>query len=116
MESLIKAGAFCSLGSRAQIMRILDQALELAQNRQRDRQNGQISLFDLDKEFDKGLELPDVPEFDEKEILKMEKEYMGIYLTTHPLFSLRDILQKETSSDIITCLESTEEKKVILAG
>lgn len=116
LESLIKAGAFGSLGNRAQIMRVVDQVFELAHNRQRDQQSGQISLFDLDQNLDEGIELPDVPEFDEKEILKMEKEYMGIYLTSHPLFSVREFLQYTTSSDIITCLESGEEKKVILGG
>ena len=116
LESLIKAGAFGSLGNRAQIMRVVDQVLELAQNRQKDQQRGQISLFDLDQNLDQGIELPDVPEFSEKEIMKMEKEFMGIYLTTHPLLSVRDFLQNATTSDIISCLESNEERKVILGG
>lgn len=116
LESLIKAGAFQSLCNRAEAMRVMDQALELAQNRQKDMESGQISLFDLDRNLDEGLEMPDLPEFEESEILKMEKEYMGIYLTTHPLLSVQDILKRNTSSEITACLESIEEKKVILGG
>jgi len=115
-ESLIKAGALGTLCSRAQAMRVLDMALELAQNRQKDLQSGQISIFDLDYELDEGFEMPDIKEFEENEILKMEKEYIGIYLTTHPLFSVQEFMKRNTSSDIISCLESTEEKKVILGG
>jgi len=116
LESLIKAGAFQSLCFRSQAMRVLDQALELAQNRQKDQQSGQISLFDIDGELDEGLEMPDIAEFPEADILKMEKEYLGIYLTAHPLFAVQDYLKRVTSSDILSCLESTEEKKVILGG
>jgi len=116
LESLIKAGAFQSLCNRAEAMLVMDQALELAQNRQKDMESGQISLFDLDRNLDEGLEMPDLPEFEESAILKMEKEYMGIYLTTHPLLSVQDILKRNTSSEIAACLESLEEKKVILGG
>lgn len=116
LESLIKAGGFQSLCNRAQAMKVLDQALELAQNRQKDNEKGQISLFDLDDKLDDGLEMPLVPEFEENEILKMEKEYIGIYLTAHPLLSVNEIMRNITSSDIMTCLESSDEKKVILGG
>ncbi|NBJ16259.1 MAG: DNA polymerase III subunit alpha [Dehalobacter sp. 4CP] len=116
LESLIKAGAFQSLCSRAQAMKVLDQALELAQNRQKDSESGQMSLFDLDQDLDGGLVMPEIPEFSENEILKMEREYIGIYLTAHPLYSVNDLLRKITSSEIAACLESTEEKKVILGG
>lgn len=116
LESLIKAGAFQSLCNRAQAMKVLDQALELAQNRQRDNETGQISLFDLDQDLEEELDMPDIPDFEEDEILKMEKEYIGIYLTAHPLLSVQELLKRVTSSDVLTCLESTEEKKVILGG
>jgi DNA polymerase-3 subunit alpha len=116
LESLIKAGAFQSLCSRAQAMKVLDQALELAQNRQKDSESGQMSLFDLDQDLDEGLIMPEIPEFNENEILKMEREYIGIYLTAHPLYSVNDLLRKITSSEIAACLESAEEKKVILGG
>lgn len=116
LESLIKAGAFQSLCSRAQALKVLDQAVELAQNRQKDRESGQISLFDLNKNFEQGLKLPEIEEFSEKEIMKMEKEFLGIYLTGHPLLPVAEKIKEVTSADIASCLESSEEKKVILGG
>ncbi|UWG98967.1 DNA polymerase III subunit alpha [Dehalobacter sp. DCM] len=116
LESLIKAGAFQSLCKRAQAMKVLDQALELAQNRQKDAESGQISLFDLDETIQENIVMPDIPEFTENEILKMEREYIGIYLTAHPLDAVQEVLKQVTSSNIASCLESTDEKKVILGG
>lgn len=116
LESLIKAGAFQSLCTRAQAMRVIDKALELAHNRQRDAECGQISLFELDHDLDKGLLMPDIDDFEQDEILKMEREYIGIYLTSHPLFSVNSYLKNLISADIAVCLECSEEKKVILGG
>lgn len=116
LESLIKAGAFQSLCNRAQAMKVLDQALELAQNRQKDNESGQISLFDLDQEMDEGLEMPDIADFEEDVILKMEKEYIGVYLTAHPLLAVKELFRRITTSEIAACLESGEEKKVVLGG
>lgn len=116
LESLIKAGAFGSLCRRSQAIAVLDQALELAQNRQRDSESGQISLFDLDQDLDEGLAMPDIAEFPESDILKMEKEYIGIYLTAHPLQSVYAVLKRHISTEIAACLESNEEKKVIVGG
>ncbi len=116
LESLIKAGAFQSLCNRAQAMKVLDQALELAQNRQKDNEIGQISLFDLDQGLDEDLDMPEIAEFEENEILKMEKEYIGVYLTAHPLSYVNELLRRVTTSEIASCLESEEERKVILGG
>ena len=116
LESLIKAGAFQSLCTRAQAMKALDKALELAHYRQRDNESGQISLFEMDDNLDKGLSMPDIEDFEQDEILKMEKEYIGIYLTSHPLSSVNHYLKNLISSDVAGCLESSEEKKVILGG
>jgi len=118
LESLIKAGAFNSLCNRAQAMRVLDQALELAHSRRRDSELGQISFFDLTEQTDMedDLVMPDIPEFEEDQILKMEKEYIGAYLTTHPLLSVNSYLKSIVSSDIATCLEEARERQVILGG
>jgi len=118
LESLIRAGAFNSLCNRAQAIRVLDQALELAHSRRRDSELGQISFFDLagQTEIEDDLVMPDVPEFTEDQILKMEKEYIGIYLTTHPLLSVNDYLKNIISSDIATCLEHFQDERVILGG
>jgi len=116
LESLIRAGALSSFCSRAQGMAVLDQVLDATCRRQKDRLSGQFSLFDLDDDLEEGVILPQIPDFPEREILDMEKEYLGIYLSGHPLSSVLPQLQDHMSSDILTCLEGEEEKKVSLGG
>ena len=116
LESLVRSGAMGSFCSRAQALAVIDQVLDTAGRRQKDRLSGQFSLFDLDEDLDEGVRLPELPDFPEREILDMEKEYLGIYLSGHPLSSVLPQLQPYMSSDILTCLEGEEEKKVALGG
>ncbi len=90
LESLIKCGAFDSMGCyRSQIFAAVDKALAVAAEIQRDRESGQRSFFDtMEKEhrFEKDTrELPNVPEWPEQELLSNEKEMLGFYVTGHPL-------------------------------
>jgi DNA polymerase III catalytic subunit, DnaE type len=116
MESLIRAGALNSLCSRVQALAVLDRTLELANRRQKDKDSGQLSLFDLMENEDYETELPVLKEFDEREILQMEKEYLGLYLSGHPLAAVISQISAVTTSDIALCLESDLEKKVVLGG
>ncbi|SDI28553.1 DNA polymerase III subunit alpha [Desulfosporosinus hippei] len=116
MESLVRSGAFGSICTRAQALAVIDQVLETTSRRQKDRLSGQFSLFDLDEDMDEGTVLPQIPDFKEREILDMEKEYLGLYLSGHPLSSVLPLLKDYMSSDILTCLEGEEEKKVALGG
>lgn len=89
IETLIKAGAFDSLGARrAQWMAVIDRAIQSGAAAAADRLAGQKSLFsDFESgESDSGeVTLPDIPEWDERERLLMEKEVLGFYLSSHPL-------------------------------
>jgi len=116
LESLTRSGALGSFCSRTQALAVMDQVLDTAGRRQKDRLSGQFSLFDLDSGMDVEVTLPELPDFAEREILDMEKEYLGIYLSGHPLSSVLPQLQPFMSSDILTCLEGEEEKKVALGG
>ncbi|MDR1320420.1 MAG: DNA polymerase III subunit alpha [Gracilibacteraceae bacterium] len=119
LESLIKAGAFQSLLSRAQALSVLDEALRLAQRRQQDRQSGQMSLFDVSLQeggMTDEITLPDLPEVGEDEILKWEKEYIGLYLTAHPLAAHEQALREQTTGTIAACLAGDEDAKVVLGG
>jgi DNA polymerase-3 subunit alpha len=116
LESLIRAGAFSSLFSRVQALAVLDRTLELANSRQKDLDSGQLSLFDLGANEDQMIELPELPEFEESEILQMEKEYLGLYLSGHPLSPVISRLEALTTSNIAACLESDLENKVVLGG
>jgi DNA polymerase-3 subunit alpha len=95
LESLIKAGAMDDFGYRAQIMAVLDKAIERAQKTQRDAEMGQHGLFGVfeDEQSNGGEEkLPNVPEWEEHQRLANEKEVLGFFITGHPLEKYRDKL------------------------
>jgi DNA polymerase-3 subunit alpha len=106
IESLIKAGAFDSMGGkRTQYMEVLDQALDQAKAVQRDRLSGQMSLFALaqpttQEETGNELELPDIPDWPELQKLAYEKETVGFFLTGHPLESVVDDIKRLIDTDI----------------
>jgi DNA polymerase-3 subunit alpha len=89
VEALISSGACDSLGGhRAQMLEALDLALRNAQVIQEERGRGQFSLFGGDtanSELERQLTLPDVPEWNEQEMLALEKELLGFYMSSHPL-------------------------------
>jgi DNA polymerase-3 subunit alpha len=121
IESLIKAGAYDSLGvKRSQLFAILDQALDQAQSAQRDKQSGQISLFGLLPEGDSlkatSIHLPDIPEWDQRELLAAEKETVGFYITGHPLDAYRKDLKEMVDADLATLSDSKEERPVRVGG
>jgi len=98
MESLVKCGAFDSLGGhRAQYLAIVDDVLAQGQSAQRERENGQISMFSLMDESVKEEmlddNLPDIEPFSDKERLFLEKEMLGLYISGHPLGPYQTILE-----------------------
>ena len=105
LESLIKAGAFDSLGlKRSQLFAILDQALEQGQAAQRDRLSGQISLFAVmdseDEHPHTKIEIPSIPDWTDQEKLTFEKETVGFYLTGHPLDDYREDILAVTDTNL----------------
>lgn len=121
IESLIKGGAMDSLGAhRAQLLNAMEQCVEAAQRRQKDRQNGQISLFDLGGDVEivdlTDAELPDVPEFPQKQMLAMEKEVLGLYITGHPLKEYEALLREKVSHNTVQLAELPDETQVVVGG
>ncbi|HIV28775.1 MAG TPA: DNA polymerase III subunit alpha [Candidatus Ornithocaccomicrobium faecavium] len=112
VESLIRAGAMDSLpGSRAQKLAAFDRAMDAASKRAHGAVEGQLSLFDaLEEEPHEAPKLPDVAEFPRREMLAMEKEVTGVYITGHPLDEYRAQLDAlETSSRTLRALEEESE-------
>ena len=93
LEALIKGGAFDSTGyTRKQLMYFVDETplLESASKRQKDRDRGQVSMFDLfaddpDSGFEEDVPTPDGVEWPKRQLLAYEKEIMKIYVSDHPL-------------------------------
>ena len=104
-ESLIRCGAFDSLGHRrSQLLAILDTAYDMAQSGRRKKNGGQASFFDLFEEKSEfasyDIPLPDIDEFPERERLAMEKELLGLYITGHPLMPVADQIRELAT---VTC-------------
>jgi DNA polymerase III alpha subunit len=90
IESLIKAGAFDSLGlTRAHLLTQCDLALESGQRQQRERAEGQASFFDLLPAAAPAPRKTEaaavVPEWEDDQRLGYEKEVLGFYVSGHPL-------------------------------
>jgi DNA polymerase-3 subunit alpha len=97
LESLIKGGAMDDFGHRAQLMAVLDKAMERGQKSQRDAELGQHGLFGVFQQDESmnghGDRLPNIPEWDEHQRLASEKEVLGFFITGHPLEKYREKLE-----------------------
>ncbi len=104
LEGLIKCGAFNSLGiTRRSLMAVYEDLMSgiSAQNRQNIA--GQVSLFDEGEPLESGSAGDDIvhlPEYDKKELLAMEKETIGIYLSGHPLDDYKETIHRLSSANI----------------
>ena len=112
IESLIKAGALDSLGTRGQLMAAVDKAMERAQKTQRDAEQGQSGLFGLfDDTPARGRDvdaLPAAADWEEGERLANEKEVLGFFVSGHPLDKYAEKLRNLTG--VITVAEALERK------
>ncbi|MFP5290426.1 MAG: DNA polymerase III subunit alpha [Actinomycetes bacterium] len=104
IESLIKAGAFDSLGdTRRALMEIHEGAVEAAVKDKRAEDKGDIG-FDFDSLFDEGeataASVPARPEWAKKDKLAFEREMLGLYVSDHPLAGLEVALAKHAGAPI----------------
>ncbi len=89
LDALVRSGAFDALGpNRATLMAQLPEALQLAEQHSRNHAAGQNDMFGLataERTPTRPLHIAKVPEWDEEERLRGEKETLGVYLTGHPI-------------------------------
>jgi len=120
LESLVKCGALP--GSRRGMLQVLEQALAYGQKQQADRMAGQGSifdgLFDSAEEPAAARHHPPVPpeEFDKPELLAMEKETLGLYVSEHPLSPLRAELRAKTDATIAELERRRDGENVVVGG
>ena len=114
LESLVKAGALP--GSRKAMLEILDQALGSGNAAHDARRFGQGSIFDLgDQPLQVQYPALSTEEYDKSELLHMEKESLGLYVSEHPLSAVRDQLKRKTDCPIIE-LERRRDGEIVLVG
>jgi len=120
LESLVKCGALdCTGASRAGMLEVLEQALAWGQKQQADRLAGQGSIFDLGEDAAAAAPThhPSIPggEFEKNELLRLEKETLGLYVSEHPLFAIRDQLRRKTDCTLAE-LERRRDGEVVTVG
>ena len=115
VESLIRAGAFDSLPhSRAQLLEAFERILDRLADEKRGNAAGQLSLFG-DVLNEKPNDFKDIPELSLIEILNMEKEMLGLYVSGHPLENYADKVSKiphTTCGDISAAQAEDADAKV----
>lgn len=116
VESLIKCGAFDSMGAyRAQLLSTYEGIMDSIQQDKRRNIAGQIDLFQINEGIDNSMmqfSLPNIREFNDKIRLGMEKEVIGFYITGHPLSEFEKELQyvsSVNSSQILEVMDNIEE-------
>ena len=117
IESLIKCGAFDSFGNkRSQLFIILEKAVEVAAQKQKDELTGQLGLFgEVEMQQADDIALPNIPEWPKDQILALEKEITGFYITGHPLDQYREKLNKYSNINQLNN-ENYDGKTVKIAG
>src|ERR1022692_3558873 len=111
IESLIKAGAFDTLGGpRRGMLMIHEQAIDSVIDVKRNEAIGQDSLFGDDEDNAATFDVP-VPdgEWDKSTLLAFEREMLGLYVSDHPLLGLEHVLAAETDCSVVQLLGSADE-------
>ncbi len=118
LEALIRAGALDSIDpNRFKLLHAAEGALQFADNANRQRVVGQDSLFGEVAEMELHLPtLPDTAEPERSDILMMEKETMGIYISDHPLRGYEYTLKQFGTHTCSAILELDQPTKVTAAG
>ncbi|MBQ5748761.1 MAG: DNA polymerase III subunit alpha, partial [Oscillospiraceae bacterium] len=129
LENLIKAGACDCFGlKRSQLLQIFETVLDSVTDSRRRNVDGQIGMFDAfmhdEPETVPSVQIPDLPELSRQELMAMEKETTGLYLTGHPMDDYRQMLRGANVAPIGEIMESfanhtgeyEDEQNVSIAG
>ena len=111
IQSLIKAGAFDSLGdSRRALLAISDDAVDSVIGLKRNEANGQFDLFASlateEEEPTYTVQVPPLEEWDRKQKLAYEREMLGLYVSDHPLRGVESSLAKYQDHIVASMRES----------
>jgi DNA polymerase-3 subunit alpha len=126
IDSLIKAGAFDSLGhSRRGLVQVHEQAVESFVSQKREEEHGQFTLWGGDDSAEVvepvgiGVDLSaNGDDWDRKTLLSFEREMLGLYVSTHPLAGAERILRRHAEHQIVSINEGDygDGSMVVIAG
>ena len=108
VESLIKAGAFDTLGhTRRSLLAIHEEAIESAAVLKKQQATGQMDLFgDMFDDDPAMIAVPDMPEWTKRDLLAFEREMLGLYVSDHPLAGMEALLMRHSDMGVIALRES----------
>jgi DNA polymerase-3 subunit alpha len=109
IESLIKSGAFDSLGHhRRALAMIHEEAIDSVITLKRNEAIGQFDLFagfeEAESESSLSIDIPDLPEWEKKDKLSFERDMLGLYVSDHPLQGLEGVLSQHAEMSITSVL------------
>jgi DNA polymerase III subunit alpha len=107
LESLIKAGVLDRFEERGTLLGNLENILKASKETQKNKANGQTSLFAGQKSMNLQLHLKKYPAITMEEKLSWEKELLGLYISSHPLEKYRSRLEKRT-----ICIDNIQEGSI----
>ena len=122
LESLIKCGSFDSLGyTRRQLMECLDAAMEEAQRKQKEMQSIRKSSTSCSRQNirdrrQRVFSIPELPEWDRKELLSIEKDTVGFYISGHPLQGYAGKLHRVANTDSSSLNTKRDKETITVAG
>ncbi|MBI1730116.1 DNA polymerase III subunit alpha [Candidatus Acetothermia bacterium] len=120
LESLVKAGAFSSFGTRKGLLALVEDGLTLSTRAYKERLSGQKSFFGTDEDSGTKHELTvekiSSEEFSKSELLGFEKDLMGLYVSGHPLEDVEDRLELYRTCPLSQVQELNGERDLTLGG
>ena len=120
VESLIKAGAFDSLGhTRRSLIAIHEEAIDATSVLKRHAAAGQMDLFGgLEEESAVSVQIPQLPEWTKRDLLSHEREMLGLYVSDHPLAGMEAELMRHSDMGAAALRESeiSDGETVTIAG
>ncbi|UVI31888.1 DNA polymerase III subunit alpha [Paenibacillus spongiae] len=117
LESLVQAGACDTLpGHRAQLFAALDETVDAASRWRKEREELQLEMFGFDEVQNWDVELPEVQPFTTGQLLELERELLGLYLSGHPLDDYEPALEELPLDRLVDLAEAPEGGKALIAG
>ena len=121
IESLIKVGGFDSFNlGRAYLLNVLPKTLSRVNSEEKEKANGQSSLFQMAASnkpaADGNNGNVEVEEFPPEQVLKMEKDLLGLYISSHPLEYVKDSLEGQVKNNIADISDMREGEPIKIGG
>ena len=116
IESLIKAGAMDLFGKRAFLLIKYPEIIEKTNRKKKQNSGGQGTLFGSEEEASNNEQVIDVEDFTLKEKLSFEKEFLGFYLTAHPMMDELMSIKNKVTHEMSLIIEESEGSRVKIGG